>query len=321
MRKFVGVLVLALLALLIVPFVAAQSPQQASGRDLSWVFPVADKVQPAAAEDSAPRHVPGSSKAYTPAQIDDLFNPPDWFPEEHGPLPSIVAHGIADKAPACGSCHLMSGLGHPESSNLAGLNATYLMREMADFKSGVREDKARMNKIAKEVSEEDSRAAAEWFAALEAKVWVKVVESKTAPKTYVTKSRMRLPLPSGGTEPIGKRIIEVPEDPARTTSRDPHSGFIAYVPVGSLAKGKSLVENGGAGKTIQCSICHGKTLKGLGEVPKIVGVSPEYIARQMYGFQTETRAGSLDVLMKQVVEHLNDNDILAISAYLASQKP
>jgi cytochrome c553 len=318
MKKFVGVVVFALL---IVPCVAAQSSQQGSGRDLSWCFPVPDKVQPEAAEDSALRHVPGSSKAYTPKQIDDLFNPPDWFPEEHGQLPSIIAHGVADKAQACGSCHLMSGLGHPESANLAGLNATYLMREMASFKSGDREDKARMNKIAKEVSEEDSRAAADWFAALKPRVWVKVVESRTVPKTYVTKSRMRLPLPSGGTEPIGKRIIEVPEDPARTTSRDPHSGFIAYVPVGSLAKGKSLVEKGGAGKTIQCSICHGKTLQGLGEVPRIIGVSPEYIARQMYGFQTGTRAGSLDVLMKQVVEHLNDDDILAISAYLASQKP
>jgi len=319
MKKFVGVVVLALL---IVPCVAAQSPQQGSGKDLSWVFPVADKVQPEIKEDPGPRHVPGSSKAYTPKEIDDLFNPPDWFPEEHAPLPQIVARGVGpDKAQACGSCHLMSGLGHPESSNLAGLNATYLMREMADFRSGVREDKARMNKLAKEVSEEDSRKAAEWFAALKPQVWVKVVESKTAPKTYVTRSRMRLPLPSGGTEPIGKRIIEVPEDPARVVLRDPHSGFIAYVPVGSLAKGKSLVEKGGAGKTIQCSICHGKELKGLGEVPRIIGVSPEYTARQMYGFQTETRKGSLDVLMKQVVERLNDDDIIAISAYLASLKP
>jgi cytochrome c553 len=316
MRKFVGVL---MLALLIVPSIAAQPPQQGSGKDLSWVFPVADKVQPE--EDPGPRHIPGSSKAYMPVQIDDLFNPPDWFPEEHSPLPSIVEHGIAAKAQACGACHLMSGLGHPESANLAGLNAAYLMREMADFKSGVRKDTARMNAIGKEVSEVDSRVAAEWFAALEPKVWVKVVENNNVPRTYVNKARMRIPLPSGGTEPIGNRIIEVPEDPARATSRDPHSGFIAYVPVGSLAKGEALVKTGGAGKTILCAICHGETLQGLGEVPRITGVSPTYIARQMYGFQTGTRAGSLDVLMKRVVEHLNDDDILAISAYLASQKP
>ena len=317
MRKFVGVLVLALL---IVPFVAAQPPQQGSGKDLSWVFPIPEKVQPE--QDPGPRHVPGSSKAYMFVEIEDLFNPPDWFPEEHGPLPSIIARGIAGKAQACGSCHLMSGLGHPESANLAGLNAEYLMREMADFKSGVRIDTgARMNVIGKEISEEDSRVAAEWFAALEPKVWVKVVESNTVPRTYVRAARMRIQLPSGGTEPIGNRIIEVPEDPARATSRDPHSGFIAYVPVGSLAKGEALVKTGGAGKTIQCAICHGQTLQGLGEVPRITGVSPVYIARQMYQFQMGTRAGSLDVLMKQAVEHLTDDDIIAISAYLASQKP
>ncbi len=83
-----------------------------------------------------PRHIPGSAKSYTPVQIDDLFNPPDWFPGEHGPLPSIIEHGIPGAAQACGSCHLMSGLGHPESANLAGLNAIYIMREMADFKIG-----------------------------------------------------------------------------------------------------------------------------------------------------------------------------------------
>jgi cytochrome c553 len=59
----------------------------------------------------------------------------------------------------------------------------------------------------------------------------------------------------------------------------------------------------------------------LGEVPRIIGVSPLYIARQLYGFQTGTRNGSLDVLMKAVVAHLSDDDILAISAYLASRNP
>ncbi len=308
------------LALLFVPSVGAQNSQPGSGRDLSWVFAVPDRVQPAEG-DPGPRHIPGSTKSYTPAQIDDLFNPPDWFPEEHGSLPSIIEHGIPGTAQACGSCHLMSGLGHPESANLAGLNAIYIMREMADFKSGVRKDAARMNQISTAVSEVGSRQAAQWFASLQPKVWVKVVEANTVPKTYVSKSRMRLPLASGGMEPIGNRIIEVPEDPARATSRDPHSGFIAYVPPGSLAKGEALVKTAGPGKTIQCAICHGESLQGLGEVPRIIGVSPLYIARQLYGFQTGTRKGSLDVLMNAVVAHLNDDDILAISAYLASRNP
>ena len=50
-------------------------------------------------------------------------------------------------------------------------------------------------------------------------------------------------------EPIGQRIISVPEDQARARMRDPNSGFISYVPPGSLARGKTIVETGG-GKTI-----------------------------------------------------------------------
>src|SRR5437773_12501271 len=65
--------------------------------------------------------------------------------------------------------------------------------------------------------------------------------------------------------PIGNRIIELPEDPVRAQSRDPHSGFVAHVPTGSLAKGEALVSSGNSGKTIPCAICHGSTLQGLGE--------------------------------------------------------
>jgi cytochrome c553 len=306
------------LAVLIVPSLGAQTSPQGSIKDFSWAFPVPDRVQPAE-QDSGPRHIPGSSKTYTPAQIDDLFNPPDWFPEEHGPLPLIIAHGVPGMAQACSSCHLMSGLGHPESANLAGLNAKYIMREMADFKSGVRRDAARMNQISGAVPDEGARIAAQWFSELKPKPWVKVIEADAVPKTFINKTRMRLPIPGGGTEPIGNRIIEVPEDPARATNRDPHSGFIAYVPRGSLAKGEALVKTGGSGKTIQCAICHGESLEGLGELPRITGISPLYAARQLYGFQTGTRNGSLDVLMKKVVANLNDDDIVAISAYLASR--
>src|ERR1700675_2853866 len=117
-----------------------------------------------------------------------------------------------------------------------------------------------------------------------------------------------LPIHDEEPKPIGSRIIEVPEDRARATSRDPHSGFIAYVPRGSVAKGEALVKTGGSGKTIQCAICHGDSLGGLGELPRIIGVSPLYAARQLYGFQAGTRNGSLDVLMKKVVANLNDDD-------------
>lgn len=299
--------------------VAAQPPQK--GTRPGWAFPVPDKDQPPREESVGEKHIPGSAKAYTDAQIDDLANPPDWFPDEHGTLPAIVQHGIGS-APACGSCHLLSGHGHPESADLVGLPADYLVRQMADFKSGARIDPARMNAIAKATTEEDSRQAAEWFASLKPNPWVKVVETDTVPKSFVSsKGRMRFALPGGGTEPIGNRIIELPDDQARAMSRDPHSGFVAYVPKGSIAKGEALVKSGGAGKTINCTFCHGDDLKGLGDVPRIAGLHPIYIARQLYNFQAGTSHGTSAALMKKVVVNLTEDDMLALAAYAAAQAP
>lgn len=318
MRNFFWVMALGLSCFLAD---GARPQQQTTVGHPAWAFPVADKEQPPAEDESAPKRILGSTWTYTQAQIDDLFNPPDWFPDEHPPLPAVVVRGSGKDVPACASCHLMSGNGHPESANLAGLSAAYIVATMADFKSGARKDPARMTAIGKAVSEDDVKQSAEWFASLKPVVWTKVVEADTVPKTYFNKARQRLPLPGGGTEPIGNRIIEVPQDPARVIARDPHSGFIAYVPVGSLAKGEPLVTTGGSGKTVQCAICHGDGLKGMGQVPRIAGLSPVYIARQLYNFQSGQSAGPLSGMMKKAVDNLSDDDILAISAYVASQAP
>jgi cytochrome c553 len=296
--------------------IGAQPPPP--GKDLSWAFPVSNGALPA--EEAAPKSVPGSTKSYAPAQIDDLLNPPDWFPDEHAPAPPIVQKGHG-AALACGSCHLMSGLGHPESADMAGFTAAYVVQQMADFKSGVRKDAARMNGIAKAISDEESQQAAEWFAAIKPRVWTKVTEAATVPKTIVGQGRMRFLAPGGGTEPIGNRIITVPDDQERARSRDPTSGFVAYVPVGSIAKGKALVETGGSGKTVACSICHGDALKGLGNVPRLAGLHPIYIARQLYLFKDGNRNGIDAQLMKKSVAQLTDDDIVALAAYLGSLAP
>lgn len=297
---------------------AQTAPQVESDRP-AWAFLVPDKQQPPVREETGPIHVPGSSKEYTAAQIDDLSNPPDWFPDEHPPAPSIIQHAKG-AALACGACHLMSGHGHQESADLAGLSADYIARTMADFKSGMRIDPARMNAIAKAMSDEDIKQAAGWFAALKPGGWIKVVETDSVPKSYVSvKGRQRLPLPNGSSEALGNRIIELPQDVARATSRDPHSGFVAYVPVGSVAKGALLVKTGASNKTIACAICHGDSLEGLGDVPRIAGLHPAYVARQLYAFQTGTNHSVSSALMKKVVANLTPDDILAIAAYAATQ--
>ena len=323
-KKGVWVFVVAVLGALSIglesqqPAVPSTSLPAVPAREPAWAFPVqAGKLPP---EPPGPKTVPGSTKKYTPQEIDNLLAPPDWFPEEHPPAPAIVQKGHG-AALACGSCHLMSGLGHPESADLAGFTAAYLIQQMADFKSGVRKDYARMNGIAKEVSDEESRQAAEWFASLKPQRWNRVIEAAMVPKTIVAQGRMRFVAPEGGMEAIGNRIITVPEDQERARLRDPKSGFVAYVPPGSLARGKTLVETGASGKSVQCSICHGDALKGLGNIPRLAGVHPIYLARQLHLFKDGTRNGVDAQLMKKAVASLTDADILAISAYLGSLAP
>jgi cytochrome c553 len=317
MRKFVWLLIPALLSVIAV---AAQPPQQSSEDRPAWAFPVPDANPPAGAEANGPIKVAGSTKSYTQKEIDDLNNPPDWFPDEHGNVPQIVRSGAANKGFACGSCHLYSGYGHPESANLAGLSADFIVQQMADFKSGDRIDPARMNTISQATSDEDAKQAADYFASLKPTTWIKVMEADTVPKTWVNAARMRLPLPNGGTEPVGNRIIELPQDPARATARDPKSGFIAYVPPGSIAKGEMLATTGG-GKTISCTVCHGDGLKGFGNIPELAGQHPIYIARQLLNFKAGTSKSSAAQQMQNVVSNLTMDDIVALSAYAAAQAP
>src|ERR1700694_4715343 len=173
-----------------------------------WAFNVPDKVQPASVRPEGIVRAQGSRREYDAPKIAGNANPPDWFPEEHEPAPRSVQGGPGINM-ACGSCHLMSGQGHSESADLAGMPAEYLIRQMAYYKAGTRKDDARMGPIAQAASDDDVRQAAEYFAALKPTVWVKVIETATPPRTFIaTAGRHRQLHPDGGTEPIGRRILD-----------------------------------------------------------------------------------------------------------------
>jgi cytochrome c553 len=316
--RIVGIVVAVLI--LCISALSIAAPQLGKLREPAWAFQVIDPVQPAAAEESGPIRIPGSTRTYTRADVENLSAPPDWFPEENVPKPDVILKGRGAVL-ACGACHLMSGLGHPESADLTGLNGTYIVRQLQDFKTGARKDMSRMNGIAAAMTDDEMKQSAEWFAARKAAPWNRVVETAMVPKTYIGPGRMRYPHPDKTSEAIGNRIVTLPEDPARARNRDPKSGFIANVPTGSIARGKALVETGGNGKTIACGICHGDNLKGLGAVPRLAGVHSIYIARQLYIFKNGERNGLDAQLMKKPVANLTDADIIAISAYLGSLAP
>ena len=319
MRKLRSICLPALAGMAVLTLLHHAAAQQ-PGPDLSWAFAVAGKDAPPEPDAKEVVKLPPSARTYTREQIDDLSNPPDWYPNEHPPAPAAVIGAPGRKAVACGSCHLMTGSGHPGSAGLDVYPAEYIERQMAYFRDDTRKG-IRMNAIAKTVTPQEDRDAAAYFAALKPQAFTKVIETDMVPETYVNRVRERFVKEGGRMEPIGNRIITVPQDKEREDARDPHFGYIAYVPKGSIGKGEALVKTGGNGKSIQCEICHGAELKGLGEVPRLAGLHPIYVARQLYDIKRGESNGKAMQLMKRVVVNLSDDDILNISAYVASLKP
>ena len=181
----------------------------------AWAYPWAPdfKVPP---DDGGATHVPDSTATFTVTQERDLFFVPDWHPGDHAPMPDIVARGRRPDVRACGSCHRAEGTGGPENASLAGLSAAYIAQQMADFKSGARKFAGpqegpvlTMIAIAKAATDAEVQAAAAYFSALKPKPIIKVVEADTVPVTQVARF-FYTTVANGGTEPIGRRIVEIP---------------------------------------------------------------------------------------------------------------
>jgi cytochrome c553 len=315
----------AVLALSQAALFSAAMPAFGAEEAPAWAYPVNPPDLKPRAEDGVTRHVPGSGAAYSVTQLRDRFIAPVWHPADHPSLPEIVARGRKPNVFACGFCHREDGPGGPENSSLAGLPEAYIVQQMADFKSGARKTSVPkrnvdlMISLSQDITRAEVQAAASYFSALKPRANIKVVETDTVPKTYVAGWFLAVAKPEE-KEPIGQRIIEVPEDLEQFENRDPRARFIAYVPAGSIAKGAALVSTGG-GKTPQCATCHGKDLRGMRGEPPIAGRSPSYVVRQLYDIKSGARGGAMTVLMKDTVANLNVEDMAAIAAYLASLAP
>ena len=292
-----------------------------------WAFTVDPPNAKSEPTSDTPQHVPNSSQSYTLAQISDLFVAPDWHPRSHPAMPEVVAHGRKPDLYACAYCHLPNGLGRPENASLAGLSVEYIMQQMAAFQSGARKTSEpkllpvkNMVGVAQHSDEAQAKAAAGYFSSLKPKPWVRVVETSNVTRTHPA-GWMLVPDTPYVLEPIGGRIIETPQSLKLTELRDDTSGFIAYVPKGSVKRGRFLVEKGGDGVTLPCFGCHGADLRGLKNVPSIAGRSPSYIVRQLYDLQAGSRTGAATDQMQIPVLKLTINDMVAIAGYLASLRP
>jgi cytochrome c553 len=290
-------------------------------------------------EAARKRRVEGSSLTFTRLEI--RGNVVDWFPDDHpNPMPGIIKAGpaaLGSTGRPCATCHLSDGSGRPENSSPAGLSAKYILRQLNDFRNGLRHsvepgkgNSNTMVMLAKAMTDEEMKQAADYFSAVTWRPHVTVIETDLAPATRI-QGELFIPTVKKLTEPIGNRIIEVPTDvEVNQVLRNSRGTWIAYVPVGAIARGRNLVTTGGSsivnnqivlGRATACTTCHGQDLRGMApDIPPLAGRSPSYLAREIFDIQQGMRAGSYPVLplMKKAVEKLTAEDIIDITAYLAS---
>lgn len=280
----------------------------------AWLFPPVP-ARTGTVDAVTPLSVPGSTLHYTEAQLHDLSSAVDWQPASHAPLPPAVAHGEGT-AFACGACHMPGGEGRPENASLAGLAPNYIERQVAAFADGTRRaalpdwgPSKLMALTAHNVTPAAVHVAALYFNAIRFVSRVRVVESAMVPAP-ATRAFLFMPTAGGVPEPIGNRIVETPVDFERFERRDPNVGFIAYVPPGSLVRGKAVMAH------IGCPACHGTAVRGWG-----AGRSPSYIVRQLLAFQSGARHDAAAAPMTAVTGKLSMTDMVDVAAYWASLKP
>jgi cytochrome c553 len=297
-----------------------------------------------APEANRKRRVDGSTLTFTRQEI--RGNVVDWFPDDHlNPMPRIIKTGpvaLGSGGRPCGACHLSDGSGRPENASPAGLPAKYILRQLSDFRNHLRYsvepgkgNSNTMVMLAKAMTDEEMKQAAEYFSTVKWRPHVTVVETNLVPANRI-QGELFIPLVNNVTEhkltePIGNRIIEVPTDvEVNQILRNSRGTWVAYVPVGAIARGKNLVTTGGSsivnnkivlGRATACTTCHGQDLRGMGQdIPPLAGRSPSYLGREIFDIQQGTRVGSYPLmpLMKKAVENLTAEDIIDITAYLGS---
>jgi len=178
-----------------------------------------------------------------------------------------------------------------------------------------------MVRLAKGMTDQEMQEIAEYYEAVPWTPWIRVIETDMAPAMHLEEGNMFITMGVEPALPLNGIIIESPENERESNYlRSPRSGWNAYVPVGSLAKGEELVTTGG-GKTVACNVCHGADLMGVGIMPGIAGRSPSYMMRQLWDMRQGTRRGPNVALMMPIIENLTVEDMNNIVAYLASLMP
>ncbi|HEX5279172.1 MAG TPA: hypothetical protein VFW28_03745 [Micropepsaceae bacterium] len=141
MRRIIGsAVIVSTAALGVTALYAAESNRP----DWAYAIPV-DPAPARGPEDGKLFSLPGAARQYTLSEIrgvsdknpNVLTQPADWYPQDHPPMPKIVAEGDnARKIQACSLCHYPNGKGRTENAPPAGQPAEYIIRQLHDFATG-----------------------------------------------------------------------------------------------------------------------------------------------------------------------------------------
>lgn len=297
------------------------------------------KAAPAGAQEKAKEDkpteeelfdIPESTEKFPLSRINDPFNPPDWRPASHTPMPEVVAKGRKPDVMACAFCHTPSGQGRPENAALAGLPEAYIREQLLDYRAGRRKAVGpetylpiqNMIKIAKAMNDQEIEDAAKYFSQQKLRRRVYVMESLRIPRA---ENAAWIYYEHGGTEDLGDRMLEVTQDLTRHERRDDRLEYLAYVPPGAMRRGKSLALSGKSldnePRTVACTQCHLGNLKGTDKIPPIAGRSPTYLLRQLLAFRNGVRVNENSVQMNAVVEKLTMAEMIDLVAYVSSLYP
>ena len=281
---------------------------------LGWAFPGVGR-ESAPAPGARIERLPGCSRSFTEAALNDPTHALDWYPEEHPPAPRSVLAG-AGGAYACGYCHLVTGAGRSENAQLRGQPVTYIEEQVHAFATGARRSAGPasptdyMAAAARQVNPADLHAAAQYFASLEPRRHARVVEAVVIPRATAEGYLYRFD-PSAH-ERLRNRVVEGAVDAERHRLHDPHEQSIAYVPVGSIARGAALATHGTV-DVPACTSCHTTNFVGIG------GASPTYLVRQLAGFRARTRNDPGAGPMQAVAAKLSDSQMIDLAAYVGSR--
>jgi cytochrome c553 len=321
LRSVAPVLPIAI-ALFTVALVGFQEPSDVP----TWAFP-GSPTDSTVADSTLLHRVPNSGARFSLPQVVDRFAPPDWHPSGHPPMPEVVAQGRKPYLFACAYCHLPNGMGRPENATLAGLPADYIIAQLAAFRSSARRSPLpswipgnSMRTVAMNATDAEVASAARYFSSLRFTPRVRVVEAARIPSARQA-GFVYARIPGAGTEPIGSRIVEGPPDFERHELRDDAMTYVAYVPPGSIKRGRAIATAGNNGLATACVTCHGATLVGTGLIPPLAGRYPTYLVRQLLAFKTGARSTAASQPMQAVVARLSVGDMIAVAAYAATLAP